>query len=258
MILVSLMIYAKCLNQNNKEGWFSMSPTLNIERFINLKKRDTGDNDSCNELDICLQSIHRGLEYCKYHFVLLAGSVEGKDLALDRISNGYRRPGDPVPLRYIYEANISAFLSSLHALLDSFPYLLNLFIPVIDNAKAYTIGWKKDFVKKYKNYDFYDDIERFFIDCDFNKVKGYVNTLKHKHHIRILNKYDHLEFEEYSYQRRFTDCNKGFVEEEKSINGLNVATFIEDCHNNLIPKLFSLCDSILDCQERSLDEIETK
>jgi hypothetical protein len=130
-------------------------------------------------------------------------------------------------------------------LLDSFPYLLNLFIPVLDSDKTKNAGWNDPFIGKYKDAAFYDELVDFYINGTFNKVKGYVNKIKHHHFIRIANKLSHLEFEEYDYRHRFVKSNQTTGLEIKYVARANVLLFLEECHDSLIPTLFSLCDSVL-------------
>lgn len=223
-----------------------MGQQLDIGKFLVLKKQELGteDNNSIVKLEVCTQSIHRWLQYCEYHYVNLKDSTTESNLKLDRNSI-YRRAGETVSVRYVYEANIAAFLNSLHALLDSFPYLLNLFIPVTADTESTSIKWHENFIKKYESMAFYDELMGFLMDCTFHKVKGYVNTIKHKHLIRISNQWDHLEFEEYSYMKPCRDEQEKVTFRREIVAGENVISFIEKCHNELIPKLFNLCDSVL-------------
>jgi hypothetical protein len=76
-------------------------------------------------------------------------------------------------------------------------------------------------------------------------VKGYANTIKHKHLIRISNQWDHLEFEEYSYKRPYLDGQGKVTFRSEIVAGENVITFIEECHNRLVPNFINLCNSVL-------------
>lgn len=220
---------------------------LDIGKFLSLKKQEIGDknNELIVNLEICTQSIHRWLQYCEYHYVNLKEAVKEPNLYLDRTLS-FRRSGETVPVRYVYEANIAAFLNSLHALLDSFPYLLNLFIQVKDNSESTDIKWHHNFINKYQGFAFYDELIGLLMDSTFHKVKGYVNTIKHKHLIRISNQWGHLEFEAFTYKRPYCDEKGGDIKfRPESVTGQHVMSFIEECHNKLIPKLFNLCDSVL-------------
>lgn len=230
-----------------------MGQNLEIGEFLSIKEQelDGKDGELLDKLEICTQSIHRWLQYCQYHYVNLEGAINSTDLKMDRIGS-YRRAGETVPLRYIYEANIVAFLNSLHALLDSFPYLINLFIPVSSSPDSLSIKWNEKFIQKYKSMEFYDELLDFMIDDNFNKIKGYVNTTKHKHLIRIANKRNHLEIEDYSYRRPFLN-DQGRVDFHDEIAvGKDALLFIQECHDDLIPKFFDLCKSVMNFKQLQL------
>ncbi len=223
-----------------------MGQQLDIRKFLSLKKQEIEgkDNELIVKLELCTQSIHRWLQYCEYHYVNLEEAVKEPNLRMDRALS-YRRPGETVPVRFVYEANIAAFLNSLHALLDSFPYLLNLFIPVRENPDSIDIKWHRNFINKYEGFAFYDELIGLLMDSTFHKVKGYVNTIKHKHLIRISNQWDHLEFEAFTYKKPYCDEKRDIKFRLESVTDQHVMSFIEECHDQLIPKLFNLCDSVM-------------
>lgn len=230
-----------------------MEQQLDIGRFISLKKQEIGaeESDAISKLEVCTQSIYRWRQYCEYHYVNLVETATESNLRFDRISV-FQRAGETVPVRYVYEANIAAFLNSLHALLDSFPYLLNLFIPVTEDPESRCIQWHESFIKKYEDMAFYDELVSFLMDITFHKVKGYVNTIKHKHLIRISNKWDHLEFEEYTYKKPCRDVKGKINFKSEPVTGENIVSFIGKCHDELIPRLFNLCESVLHCKSTEL------
>jgi len=216
---------------------------LNLENFVELSKEQ--QEKTLQQIEISSQSIHRWLKHCEYHYYTLVTSTSKEDLRDDRFLQ-LRRKDENVQLRFVYEANISAFLSSLHSLIDSFPYLLNLFIPVFDNPNNTRIKWHNEFLCKYEKYNFFNHLIEFMLDENFHKVKGYANTIKHKHLIRVANKLDYLEFESFEIKIPIKKSNCSFDFAPKQIDNQNVLEFIEECHNNLIPKFFSLCNEILD------------
>lgn len=219
--------------------------SLNIEQFVELKKQriTSADNSSLEELEITSQSINRWVQYCQYHYFMLKKSTSVDDLQDDKFFQ-IRRKGENVQLRFVYEANIAAFLNSLHALLDSFPYLLNLFIPEME-PDSKSIKWNINYLKKYKKYEFYDELISFLLDENFNKVKGYVNTIKHKHLVRIANCEKHLEFESFNYSQPNILQNNNIEYNFKVAERDDVMVFLKDCHNKLIPNFFGLCKSVL-------------
>jgi hypothetical protein len=226
-----------------------MDNQIDIHKFVELRERElgSGSEDIIQKIEVSSQSIYRWLQYCQYHYFNLASSTERADLMLDRISQ-YRRKGENVIVRYVYEANIIAFLNSLHAMLDSFPYRLNLFIPVYDNPDSTEIRWSGRFVEKYEGYYFQDQLRNFMLDSTFNKVKGYVNTTKHKHLIRIANTYKSIEFEEYSFKCPTLAHDGKIMYQEQVVSRQNAIAFIGECHDALIPRFFDLCNNVIDAK----------
>lgn len=223
------------------------SDKLNIQSFVSLKKLEQ-DSDLEN-IEICSQSIYRWVQFCEYHYFTLINATTKEDLRRD-LHLSIRRQDEPVTLRFVYEANTSGFLSSLHSLLDSFPYLLNLFIPVFENPNSTQIKWNQAFLNKYKEYDFFTNLIEFVQDENFQKVKGYANTIKHKHLIRIANKGETLEFEKFNYKLPKL-VNEKFEYLEKSVENQNVIDFIVSCYDDLIPKFFTLCNAVQDSKRVS-------
>lgn len=219
-----------------------MDKQLSLEKFIKLKSKEfpNKNSDLIEELGLCTQSIYHWLQYCKYHYINLKDATRESNLFWDRISTQ-----EGIQIRFVYEANITAFIHSLHALLDSFPYLLNKFITTNQDNKKIKIGWNDDFLKKYKDYCFYGELIDFYVDDNFNRIKGYTNTTKHNYIVRVLNKISHLEFDEYKYLKRYRGNNGEIDVNKEVVKNQNIILFIENCHNELIPKLFNLCNSIL-------------
>jgi len=219
--------------------------SLNVGQFVELKKQrlTSADNASLEQLEITSQSINRWVQYCQYHYFMLKESTSVDDLQDDKFLQ-IRRKGENVQLRFVYEANIAAFLNSIHALLDSFPYLLNLFIPVMKHDSK-SIKWNINYLIKYKGYEFYDELIAFMLDENFNKVKGYVNTIKHKHLVRVENCEKHLEFESFNYSQPSILQDNTIKYDPKVAERDDVMVFLKDCHNELIPNFFDLCKSVL-------------
>lgn len=225
------------------------SDRLVLNRFATLKKQEL---DSVSEaqielLDRCSQSIYRHLQYCRHHYANLSDAAQPENLAMDRIGT-YRRAGDLVDFRYVYEANISAFMSCLHALLDSFPYLLNTFIPVINDSQRKKIAWTNTFIQKYKNMPFHDELAQFFTDENFCKLKGYTNHIKHRNLVRIRNTGERLEFECFDYPdpKKLVDKNRNVDNKDISVKNADALSLIEHLHDDLIPKYLRLCNKLLD------------
>lgn len=210
---------------------------LDISDFVKLSKKN-----NTKELEIATQSINRWVQYCQYHYFMFEKSTSEEMLLDDKIFS-MKYDDTNIDIRYVYEAHIAAFLTSLHALLDSFPYLLNLYIPVKAINKR-EIGWNHDkFLILYKGKSFYRELISFYEDENFNKVKAYVNVIKHKNLIRIENHGTHLEFESFGYRARTVKDDK-IKSTPKSEEGSDVLKFLQNSHNELIPKFFDLCRSV--------------
>lgn len=214
---------------------------LNISRFVEL--RENHKDIDLGKLKETTQSIYHFIQYTHYHYHMIEKSTSFKNLRDDRLFQ-VTREGENVQLRFVYEANIVAFLNSLHSLLDSFPYLLNLFMPEL-RPESTDIKWNIKFIKKYEKYSFYNELIAFMFDENFNKVKGYVNTVKHKHLVQVANTIDNLEFIYFSYKQPFYDDEGKIKYKSVDVNRANVRQFIEDGHDKLIKKFFSLCKSVL-------------
>jgi len=225
---------------------------LEIDQFVELKKKELNLNsDDLVKLEICSQSIYHWVQYCEYHYFTLIGASTEEDLKRDRVWQ-IRRAGENVKLRFVYEANIAACLQSLHALLDSFPYLLNLFCSMDSNSESAKIKWSSEFIKKYESYSFYSHLKNFMCDATFNQVKGYANRIKHKHLVRVANKGKHLEFESFFYKQPVEKQAGVFAYEDKELVNRDAIKFLEECHNYLMPKFFNLCDAVLDSKRQQL------
>lgn len=223
-----------------------MRHQLDIEKFMELKQMELGssDHEVLDKLKYSTESIYRWLQYCQYHYHVLKRATTTRNLWRDKALS-YRRAGEVVPLRYVYEANISAFLNNLHALVDSFPYLLNLFITVENDFDNTRIKWHENFLKEYSDMPFYSELIDLMMDNTLHKVKGYVNTIKHKYLIRIANHGDRLEFEKYNYKKPYSNARSKLTFSSEEVQSQNVITFIEKCHDTLIPKLLNLSNSLL-------------
>ncbi|WP_189462738.1 hypothetical protein [Vreelandella hamiltonii] len=222
-----------------------MNNELDLELFSRLRASVSGtvEPDIDKEIMLAGQSIHRWLKYCLYHYSNLPHSSDRPDLVLDRIGQ-YRRGGESVEYRYVYEANIIGFLNSLHALLDSFPHLLNLVIPTKPTLRPSNIRWSEDFINRYESHVFYSALKGFMIEKSFNVVKSYVNIAKHRHLIRVANNWDVLEFEEFEAKLPVVDDRGKIVYRTSHIHRRDAVQFLMECHDELVPKFFDLCRDV--------------
>jgi hypothetical protein len=218
---------------------------LDIAEIVALKRQELGgeENDVLESLDLSTQSIHHRAQFCEYHYSLLEEIVSEENLALDLLG-AYRRAGDTVAVRFVYEANIFAFIQNLHALLDSFPYALNLFFPVIENPESPEVAWNKKFLVKYRNFSFTGELTNFCVNEEFQLLRGYTNAMKHRTLLRVKNNWRHLEFEEMTYEGVTLDSQGGFCKTQKSAPEVNVMEYLARCHDCLIPAYFALWDEV--------------
>lgn len=183
-------------------------------------------------LNLALQSIDKRIQFCKYHYIQVKLTSDEKSLSLERFLS-IKHHG--ITNRTAYEANIFGFIHNLHSLVDSFPYVLNIIYQVIDNIESPNIGWNDDFLKKYESFTFYQSLQCLSDDETFKKLKGVINKAKHKYLIRIQNNYTNLTFEDFTY---FYNGDVIYVRNQ------NVKSFLENCHNDLIPKFISVYNLI--------------
>lgn len=215
--------------------------SMNIKEIINLKEIELGGpNTETHKLDLALQSVKKRIDYCEYHYVEIERFSDNKHLSLERV--GALKYGG-ISVRTMYEANIFAFLQSLHALIDSLPYGLNIFYKVCRNVEAPSIGWNPEFLSKYTGYSFFSSLKSISEEETFAKLKSITNRIKHKNIIRIRNTRDTLLFDDFSYY---------FGGEIKDVKDEDVKKFLADCHDYLLPKYIDFWNEVKNCKNLDL------
>jgi len=214
---------------------------LDLKGLIDLV--DQEHKEKYNLLDLALQSIAKRQFYCLYHFDEFIRQSNQKALLIDRF-NHYEFPERSI--RTSYEANALAFLQNLHALFDSYPFILNLLFEVELNLENRNIGWNKSFIKKFKNFPFYNELTSFWNDIIFCQLKGFVNRGKHKHLIRIQNKVKALIFEDFTY-----------IKDSKEIvlSNQDVRDFLVVCFDDLFPKFIKLYNTVKKYKKTEIDNM---
>lgn len=220
--------------------------SMNIKEIVGLKERELGGpNEETHKLNLALQSVQKRIDYCEYHYVEIEKFSDKKHLVLER---GLALKYGGISVRTMYEANIFAFIQSLHALMDSLPYGLNIFYKVCPNLEAPSIGWNSEFLDKYADYPFFSSLRSISEDETFAKLKSITNRVKHKHIIRIRNNYETLIFDDFSYY---------FGGEVKDVKEEDVKNFLADCHDYLLPKYIGFWNQAKNFKESDLrDPIE--
>lgn len=192
-------------------------------------------------LSISIQAIAKRQKYCQYHYALFKESTTSVALLKDRFE---RVSDDELSVRDVYEANSIAFLHNLHAMIDSFPFALNLIYRRINDVDSREIEWNKKFIKLYNNFGFFACLESLFKSEQFCLLKGYSNHGKHKHPIRIRNNFKELIFEDFEFE---------YGGEKMPSRELKVEDFMASCHDQLIPDFFQLINKVQeDVSESSL------
>ena len=160
-----------------------------------------------------------------------------------------------------FNAEVFGFLQNLHAVCDSFPFVLNLLINKIDIENP-SVSWGEDFIKKYVSLSlespinvngqittktFFDALVSFQKNEYFSQLKGVVNRIKHKYLIPIMYDRGSIYFEEYSYKSYLDQDQVLDKAKQKTSNfeNQNVEKFMIDCHDRLWPDLCDLFDLLI-------------
>ncbi|WP_457808972.1 hypothetical protein [Kushneria sp. EE4] len=217
---------------------------MNLKEIVDLKERELSEkNEDTHKLDLALQSIQHRINYCEYHYSEIEEVTNKKALLIDRLSTP---KSDEIPIRTIYEANTFAFIQNLHALIDSLPYALNIFITVCPTIEHYRINWNNGkFIKSYESYPFYASLMSIHGDEIFAKLKSLNNRVKHKHIVRIRNNPKSLLFDNFTYK---------YNGQSKSVLDEDVKTFLEDCYNHLLPKFMGFWNEVRDYKKTELEK----
>lgn len=207
--------------------------SFDLCNIVKIKRSEAESSDSkeIELLEISMQSIAKRITYCKYHYQEFMRNSCDSALRQERLDSSF----DGQSIRVIYEASVVAFAQNLHSLIDSFPYALNLIDKKYTNIDAQKIGWNKEFVERYKCFNYYSELKNLFGNCVFQKLKGLINRTKHKHLVRIKNTGSSLIFDNFSY---YLNGEVSTVKEQ------NVNQFLTECYDILLPDFLNLCNAV--------------
>jgi hypothetical protein len=129
-------------------------------------------------------SINRRLDAVHYHyenwFKVIEKGTYAAQLSVSLGGDGYINAPK-------YNAEVIAFLQNTHALCDSLPYVLNLYLRAFDLERR-DIGWKKDKLRALRDaaaangeVELAQHLESFAENTRFLKLQDIVNCSKHKH-----------------------------------------------------------------------------
>lgn len=210
--------------------------SLDISGLLDLKRKELGSHEApeIEFMDCALQSIYHRLEYCKYHYDEFCIFTSQQKLMADRLGC---HDSDGMSIRTKYEANAMAFLHNLHALIDSWPYLLNSLYKKVDKPGQLRLG--DGFLGKFKPYNFYPEMDGFFKDEMFVVLRDVGNMAKHNYLPKIRNEMSKLILMYYS-------------KDEGEWKETELKSFIIDCHDYLVPKYLHLCNLVKISKEKEL------
>lgn len=136
-----------------------------------------------------------------------------------------------------YNAEVLAFLQNVHAICDSFPYLLNLYLRSFD-FESKTIGWNASTLNGFREtlssigeQLLLRKLDKFCSNEDFHTLQKIVNCAKHKHVIGI-----------------YFDGSKTFLGKlngEAGPSDLGVKEAMIKFHDSLLPLIFEMLDLAL-------------
>lgn len=201
-----------------------MTVTFNAERFKRygeqyfLKKQQ-------KEFDWIVQSIGKQHELCEFHYGRFMEAFDDPQRKLARVN-----ATDETRIKI--EAHAFAFLMHLHALIDSFPYLLNELFPI--QIKKKRLGWNEETFLKFEKLldgNLYKKIDTLKKSRAFKKLKDHVNEAKHSGLPRI----------------RDTIQNLCIVRMDGKSEELK--PFMENTFNRLFTALFGLLQKVIEAAE---------
>lgn len=178
-----------------------------------------------NRLDVelvidAINSIEKRINYLKYFYDLFSDLTYKEDLLFDRI--GVDLNTNEPTLRHKYEATAFAFLSNLHELIDSYPFIyLGIHKENINNQKY--LDWKnlysfKESMPVSKMIELKESVL-------YKKLDAINNSRKHRTLPKISNEYTHLKIN---------------TSHTKTENYEDLKQLIHELHNELIPPYFEI------------------
>ncbi|MES2025051.1 MAG: hypothetical protein V4448_05795 [Pseudomonadota bacterium] len=233
--------------------------SIDIPRLIELKSQQI------NILDVDLDALKKSLLSIDmrqrigfYHFENWMAFKDEKTSAylVNKINQTPARIDAPR-----LNAEVFGFLQNLHAVCDSFPYILNLIIKRVDIEDS-NVGWSDKFLKNYvtsiadyqKNLNgqsisapLSEALTAFQKNEYFAQLKGVVNKIKHKYLIPIMYDKGIIYFETYSYRSYLSqdELLSKAIEKFSNLESQDVEKFIVNCHDKLWPDLCDLFDLLI-------------
>jgi hypothetical protein len=202
-------------------------PSLKLDEF---KKKFENDKNKI-ELDLALQSFAKRCEYAKYYFDEF-NSISLKDIWLVEGT------------RIAAEAHIVAYIANLHAMFDSFPFVIYLALsPLKYKKKGKDIdidrdscGWGINFLKSIK--ETYPNR-----NCLATQFKGFMDN----HTFRLLQNNSNRNKHKFVPKIKWTPSSLEIsltTGKKHEDTYHEVTRILEKWHNDLVPKLIELFNTL--------------
>lgn len=197
-----------------------MNATFNSKaarEFVQANNKDNG-LDAVVVID-AINSIEKRNEYLKYFYGLFIEIADKDNLVFDRI--GVYKDGNGLILRHKYEATAFAFLSNLHEMIDSFPFIY--------------LGVHSDLMPIESKIRWND------LAVNNENLKSKITNLRGNHNFKILkdlNNYrKHGALPKINNQYTYLEININFEGQE---NYKNLTELLHELHDQLIPQYFDI------------------
>jgi hypothetical protein len=186
---------------------------------------------SHDNLHNSLQAIVKRQLYCEYHYDLFLKSTTPLGLLKERFSASAEH------IRIEYEANAVAFIGQLHAMFDSFPYVLKLiYSDLTSNTKDQQLRWDEKFIDLFKEQFIYQSVSTFNANSLFKLLKEICNQAKHRYPVRIINRSMELRFEDFEIYKKLP------TQIDDDLNQVEV--FMRRAHDELIPLFLNFLQTV--------------
>jgi hypothetical protein len=215
------------MSKENKQK----KPFVNIQALTQDVRR-LRPEVSHDDLHNSLQAIVKRQLYCEYHYDLFLKSTKPHGLIEERLSTSAEH------IRIEYEANAIAFIDQLHAMFDSFPYVLKLiYSDLTSTTRDQQLRWDEKFIDLFKEQYFYQSLRTFNVNDLFKLLKEICNQAKHRYPVRIVNRAGGLRFEDFEpYEKISTiPIDNDLVQ---------VDVFLTRAHDELIPDFLDLIQAM--------------
>ncbi|WP_299979321.1 hypothetical protein [uncultured Pseudoteredinibacter sp.] len=170
---------------------------VNFEAIVNNLRAFSPDmsQQRINKLSQALETIQKRNLMCQYYYSELYDFINSDfGLLKDRLSHSGQ---DEIGYRVFYESHFFGFIYTLHALVDSLPYMLNIALhPIYANfsIENRSVGWKDCFLEQYAPSSLGPCLRSFREIDEFEELKRICNSAKHRLPGRIANTGTSLEF----------------------------------------------------------------